>query len=75
MKNKGYAKFGGQIKCIMGDVQVAYRFRLAKQQLRTCITLFCTFFLLSLHDYNVKVPYFTFCRGREHKTTTLFFFS
>ena len=43
VKNKGYAKFGGQIKCIMGDVQVAYRFRLAKQQLRTCITLFCTF--------------------------------
>ena len=30
MKNKGYAKFGGggggegQIRCIMGDVQVAY---------------------------------------------------
>ena len=20
-----------------------------------------------LHDYNVKVPKFTFCRGREHK--------
>ena len=27
----------------------------------------------SLHDYDVKVPYFTFCRGREHKTTTCFF--
>ena len=29
MKNKGYAKFGGggggQIRCIMGDVQVTYR--------------------------------------------------
>ena len=23
MKNKGYANFGGQIRCIMGDVQVA----------------------------------------------------
>ena len=23
MKSKGYAKFGGQIRCIMGDVQVA----------------------------------------------------
>ena len=23
MKNKGYAKFGGQTRCIMGDVQVA----------------------------------------------------
>ena len=38
------------------------RFRLAKQQL-------CTL----LHDYNVKVPNFTFCRGRGHKTTTFFF--
>ena len=27
------------------------------------------------HDYNAKVPYFTFGRGREHKTTTFFFFS
>ena len=25
---------------------------------------FCTFFLPSSHDYNVKVLYFTFCRGR-----------
>ena len=31
--------------------------------------------LPSLHDYNVKVPNLTFCRGREHKTTTFFFFS
>ena len=38
------------------------RFRLAKQQL-------CTL----LHDYNVKVSNFTFCRGRGHKTTTFFF--
>ena len=29
----------------------------------------------SLRDYNMKVPNFTFCRGQEHKTTTLFFFS
>ena len=29
----------------------------------------------SLHHYNVKVPTFTFCRGREHKTTTFFFYS
>ena len=29
----------------------------------------------SLHDHNVKVPNFTFCRGREHKTTTFLFFS
>ena len=31
--------------------------------------------LPSLHDYNVKVPIFTFCRGREHQTTTFLFFS
>ena len=29
----------------------------------------------SLHDNNVRVPNFTFCRGREHKTTTFVFFS
>ena len=31
--------------------------------------------LPSLHDYNVKVPHFTFCQVRELKTTTFFFFS
>ena len=31
--------------------------------------------LPSLHDYNVKVPNFTFCRGRKHTTTTFLFFS
>ena len=30
--------------------------------------------LPSLHDYDVKLPDFTFCGGREHKTTTFFFF-
>ena len=30
--------------------------------------------LQPLHDYNVKTPDFTFCRGREHKTTTFFSF-
>ena len=51
------------------------RFRQAKQQLCTCITLFLYISLPSLHDYNVKLPNFTFCRGREQKTTTFFFFS
>ena len=45
------------------------RFRLAKQQLCTRIMLFLHISLTSLHDYNVKVPKFTFYRGREHKTT------
>ena len=31
--------------------------------------------LSSLHDYNVKLPNFTFCRGREQKATSFFFFS
>ena len=30
--------------------------------------------LPSLHDYDLKFPIFTFYEGREHKTTTLFFF-
>ena len=29
--------------------------------------------LASLHDYDVKIPNFTFCGGREHKTTTFVF--
>ena len=28
----------------------------------------------SLHYYDVKMPNVTFCGGREHKTTTFFFF-
>ena len=40
------------------------RFRQAKQQLCTCVTLFLYISLPSLHDYNVKLPNFTFCRGR-----------
>ena len=35
---------------------------------------FLSISLPSLHDYNVKFPNFTFYGGREHKTTTLFFF-
>ena len=31
--------------------------------------------LPSLHDYNVRVPNFTFCPGYEQKTTTFFIFS
>ena len=31
--------------------------------------------LPSLHDYDLKMPNFTFCREREHKTMNLFFFS
>ena len=40
-----------------------------------CITLFWYISLPSWHDYDVKLLNFTFCGGRKHKTTTLFFFS
>ena len=33
--------------------QISNRFRQAKQQLCTCITLLCTFLCPSLHDYNL----------------------
>ena len=39
------------------------------------ISGFFVHFLAIVHDYNLKVPNFKFCRGREHKTTTTFFFS
>ena len=45
--------------------QKSYRFRLAKQQIFTCI---------SLHDFDVRLRNFMFCWGREHKTTTFFSF-
>ena len=45
------------------------------KQLCTCITFFLYISLPSLHDYDVKIPNFTFSGGREHKTTTSFFFS
>jgi len=31
--------------------------------------------LPALHDYDLKMTNFMFCRGMEHKTTTFFFFS
>ena len=34
---------------------------------------FVHFFAVVAPDYNVKVPEFTFCRGREHNTKTFFF--
>ena len=55
--------------------QKSNRFIVAKQQLCTCNHAFLYISLLSLHDYSVKVSNFTFCQGREHKTTTFFFFS
>ena len=39
------------------------------------ITLFLYITLSSLHDNDMKMPNFTFCGERDHKTTTLFLFS
>ena len=39
------------------------------------ITLFFNISLSSLHDYVMKMPNFTFCGERDHKTTTSFLFS
>ena len=47
---------------------------LAKQQLCTCYHAFWYISCQSLHDNDVKMPNFTFFGGREHKTTTFFFF-
>ena len=35
---------------------------------------FLSISLPSLHNYDVKMPDLTFCRGREHKTTIVFAF-
>ena len=54
--------------------QKANRFRLAKQQLCTWITLLVHSFSV-VHDYDVKLPNFTSCGGHEHKTITFSFFT
>ena len=51
------------------------RLGLAKKQLFTCSTLFCTLISFqSLDEYDLKLPKFMFCGGRENKTTTFFSF-
>ena len=55
--------------------QQSNRFRLEKKTTLHVYHAFLYISLPSLHDYNVKVPKFTFSRGREHKTTTFYLFS
>ena len=51
-------------------------FRLAKQQLCTCNTLFCTFFQFAVTArLRRETAYFTFFEGREHRTTAFYLFS
>ena len=46
--------------------------KLAKQQLRTCITLFLDISFPFLHDYDVKMPNFA-CYGGQRQATTIYF--
>ena len=50
-------------------------FRLAKQQLCTCIMLFCTFVSCRCMTTTWECLFFMFFQGREHKTTALLFIS
>ena len=54
--------------------QKSNRFRISKTTTLHVHQAFVYISLPSLHDYDVKMPNFTFCGEREHKTTTLFFF-
>ena len=52
------------------------RFKVSKK--KTTLDLHHAFLYISkpsLHDYIVKMPNFTFCRGWEHKKTTFLYFS
>ena len=42
---------------------------------RTTLQAFLYISLPSLHDYDLIMPDFMFCVGREHRTRTFFFFS
>ena len=46
-------------------------FRLENNSFARVLNFF-VHFLPSLHDYDVKMPNFTFCGGHEHKTTIFF---
>ena len=51
-----------------------YRFNKAKQPFFTCSSLFFLYISLpSPHDYEVKMPNFTFYRGRKQETTKFSF--
>ena len=55
--------------------QKSNRFSLANSSSARASRFFLYISLPSLHDYDVKIPNFMFYGGREHKTTTFFFFS
>ena len=46
---------------------------ISKQELCTCIMLFCTFLCPFLNDYDMNMPNFAFYGGRKQATTKLYF--
>ena len=54
-----------------GVRQKSNKFGLATQRLCTCVTLFLLISLPSLHDQDVKLPYFAFSAGREQRQRLL----
>ena len=56
------------------NVKKKKKVSLAKQELCTCTTLFCTFLFPFLPDYDVKMPNFAFY-GESKQATTKFNFS
>ena len=57
-----------------GTAKKGIRFRFSKTTTFHLHYTFLDIFMPSLQDYNVKMPNFTFCGGREHKKTTFFLF-
>ena len=77
---KGRHQFGGELKQIKDDDEVNKkgknnRFRLAKQQLCSCITLFCTFLCRSCTTTTWKCLLSRFVEDREHKKRKFFLLS
>ena len=78
----GKMKHGNKLKQRIRELKQRLRRRHKngkEQQLGRTTTLHVhyAFFHMSLpssHDYDMKLRNFTLCGGREHKTTTLFFF-
>ena len=73
-------EFKSNYRAVIRELKQRRRRRQRERQKSKTTTLhvhhpFLYISLPSLHDYNVKMPNFTSCRGREHKTTTFSFFS
>ena len=57
----------------MASCENALHVKLSKRKLSNVNHAFLNISLLSLHDYKVKLPKFTFYGGREHKTRIFVF--